>query len=224
MHSVKFLTTTLAKSLVVGYPTYVLIDPLMGEPVPMRPGSHMNDSDMQDWQALSAVRENAWMRSVHHIQLHESIELPHHLHPYFVAMTGPSDAWLTATVELACEELQASRAEGLQGTGEAAHRIGAWLQSSQHPQELAQQLSVMMQVNTEAVTTKCYQRIADRRVWGWLRHVVGDTRTAAQLGRIKSWCYLDVYGSAEQIAAERCAVGCLHGRPAVACHRGALVG
>ena len=110
-------------------------------------------------------------------------------------MQGAADPKLNESLEMSIDELSQSQSEGLVASGAAPHRIGGWLQSSLAAQELTQSLSAMMRVNTQAITTARYQRLADRRALGWLRHVVGDERVAGQLGRIQSWTYLDPCGN-----------------------------
>jgi hypothetical protein len=187
--NIQILNTELIKSIEPGYTTFVLIDPLVGEPIRLAKGV-----DLHNPKALNDARSLAWRRPVQLIELCPKIELPTHQHPYLVELQGSNDSWVSDTISMASNELKLSQTDGLVGAGEAAHRIGGWLKSSQTSVELARQLSDMMKVNTEAVTDKHYQRIADRRVLGWLRHVVGDGRVFAQLGRIQSWHYLDTCG------------------------------
>ncbi|MBL0730556.1 hypothetical protein [Piscinibacter sp. HJYY11] len=186
--SVDALAVTLAASLTSGIPMFALIDPLLGEPIPLERG------DVADMAALTKARERTWLRPVYCIELAASIPLPLHQHPYLVEMHGPDDPQLAETVEMAAEELSHSQLEGLRASGSAPHRIGGWLQSSLAAPELTRALSAMMRVNTHAITTARYQRLADRRVLSWLRQVVGDARVAGQLGRIQSWSYLDPCG------------------------------
>nr|WP_290687457.1 DUF4123 domain-containing protein [Aquabacterium sp.] len=176
----------MASLLDIGTPCFVLVDPMLGEPLPMS-----YEPANVDQSALVASREQAWMRPVHQITLARPISLPLHLHPYLVALNGASDPLLAATVEMALDELSLAQADGVAGTGASAHRIGGWLLSSQTPDELAQAISALMQVNTEASTTARYQRLADRRALDLLLDVVGEARIATHLGRIQRWCYLD---------------------------------
>lgn len=188
------LVSELASLLDIGAPCFVLVDPMLGEPLPTayEPGS-------AGQSALVAAREQAWMRPVQQIGLAKGISLPLHLHPYLVALNGSSDPLLADTVEMALEELNQSQANGVAGTGSSPHRIGGWLLSSQTPDELAQTLSALMQVNTEANTTARYQRLADRRALDLLLDVVGDTRIATHLGRIQRWAYLDPFRKLRQL-------------------------
>lgn len=186
--SVDALAMSLAASLKSCIPTFALVDPLLGEPIPLQ------RSDARDIAALTKARERTWLRPVYCIELASSIDLPLHQHPYLVEMQGPDDPKLAETVEMAADELSQSQSEGLRASGGAPHRIGGWLQSSLAAPELTKSLSAMMRVNTQAITAARYQRLADRRVLGWLRQVAGDARVAGQLGRIHSWSYLDPCG------------------------------
>ena len=187
--SLKTLASSLASSVVPGSPAFVLVDPMMGEPIPIE-----YSADALDLPAPNSGRERAWLRPVHVIKLAQNIAVPPHLHPYLVELQGPDDPWLADTVEIACEEQAETQAAGLASRGVAAHCIGGWLQSSLSPGDLTRTLTAMMNVNTEARTTALYQRLADRRALGWLRHVVGDARVVAPFGRIQSWHYLDACG------------------------------
>lgn len=167
-------------------PIFVLIDPMLGEPIAMlgiEPGV-----DPQP------IREKAWQRGVVQIALAERCTLPPHQHPYLVALSGPHDPLLELTLELAQDERRAAMADGLDGTGKGVHHIGGWLQSGMHAEQLAARLGSLMRVNTSAITTATYLRLADRRALAMLRHVVGDQRVVAQFGRLQSWIYLDAHG------------------------------
>jgi hypothetical protein len=183
------LVSTLASSLEAGVPVFVLVDPLLGEPLPIDPGSGGGDM-----QSILMARREAWSRDVQFIELASSIDLPAHLHPYLVELNGSQDPWLGATVEMAISELLATHADGLTGTGTSAHRIGGWIQSNKYLPLVARSLSEMMKVSTLAFTKARYQRLADRRVLDWLRLVVGDTRVAGQFLAVTSWSYLNPCG------------------------------
>jgi len=180
------LASALTSSFDFGLPCFVLIDPMLGEPLPT---AYPPEETGQ--KALVAARSEAWARSIHIIELSASINLPLHLHPYLVALEGLTDPLIAETVSIALDEFDQTRSDGLAGAGTSAHRIGGWLQSSQSPEALAKVMSSMMRVNTEAYTKARYLRIADRRVLDLLCHVVGSARVTAQFGRVHSWCYLD---------------------------------
>jgi hypothetical protein len=173
-------------------PLFVLIDPMVGEPMPGI-GSPAPGSDPTEHRAGS------WQREVVPVVLSKSIALPAHQHPYLIQLRGTEDPLLELTFELAAGEQEAAQAGGLDGNGRAAHRIGGWLQSSMRGSELGELISRMCRVNTEAATTATYLRLADRRVLDLLRHVVGDERVAGQLGRVQRWSYLNASGDLCQL-------------------------
>lgn len=191
--SLETLVSSLAMSLEAGVPAHVVVDPMLGEPIPVE------SDDVDDAAGVTSVRTQAWGRPVHAIKLSAAIALPPHLHPYLVELHGPADPWLARTAEMAWSELAQSQADGLASSGAAAHRIGGWLQSSLSAPELTQAMAAMFKVNTDAITTARYQRLADRRALAWLRQVAGEARVAGQLGRIQSWCYLDACGELAQL-------------------------
>lgn len=181
----------LVASLDVAVPSFVLIDPLLGEPVSV---DVPNGALLHNMSALTSARNAAWQRDTFTVLLPKSITLPIHQHPYLLALHNPADFWIEQTLELAFEESAQAQRDGLAGTGSAAHRVGGWLQSSLAPEVLAQQLARMMCVDTEAFTNARYQRLADRRTLGWLRCIVGDARMCSQFGGIQRWSYLDACG------------------------------
>lgn len=165
---------------------YLLIDPMLGEPLPdMPPAVGAN---------FELVRAAAWQRDVVTVELHASVGLAPWLHPYLVSIDGLDDPLLEFSLSLAKEEREDRLTDGLIGEGRAAYRIAGWLQSSMHMAPLAKQLSDMCRVNTEAFTAASYLRLADRRVLGMLRYIAGDSRVSAQFGRLYSWTYLDSLG------------------------------
>jgi len=191
--SLEAVVSSLVMSMQAGVPNFAIIDPLLGEPIPIE------GADTVDRGSLSAARRQAWGRPVHAVTLAPSVALPPNLYPYLVELQGPDDPWLAGTVEIAWAELSQSQIGGLASSGTAAHRIGGWLQSSMSAPELTQAISAMLKVNTDAITSARYQRLADRRALAWLRQVAGDARVGAQLGRIQSWCYLDACGELAQL-------------------------
>ncbi|GAB3541833.1 hypothetical protein GCM10027343_12890 [Noviherbaspirillum agri] len=168
-------------------PIFVLVDPMLGEPLPI---DGMDAAGMD----LQFQLEALWQRSVTRIELHKNVPLPPSKHPYLVELQGISDPWLEETLVMAHAERAAMLVDGLNGEGGAAHRIGGWLQSSMQLPQLAATLSALCLVNTEARTSATYLRLVDRRVLALLRHVVGDDRVAGQFGRLQRWVYLDMQG------------------------------
>jgi len=169
-------------------PTFVLIDPMLGDPLPGIE-SQMSPAETQ------AAREACWGREVTPVLLNSRTSLPVTKHPYLISTQGPDDSVIELTLELAQAEKDKAYANGLDGQGIAAHRIGGWLQSTMHVQELADAIAVMCTVNTRAFTQATYLRLADRRTLALLNYVIGDARIRSMFGRIQHWSYLDALGS-----------------------------
>jgi len=169
MHESAFTTAAsasdLSASMDVALPIFVLVDPMLGEPL---------YRVAEVGEGTTATREAGWQRNITPVQLDPSVSLPPHQHPYLVALSGPDDPLLAETMELAQEERLEAQKNGLDGDGGGAHRIGGWIQSSLHADQLAERLSSMFRVNTTAFTKARYMRQVDRRVLSLLRHVVGD--------------------------------------------------
>jgi hypothetical protein len=168
-------------------PLFVLIDPLVGEPLP---GIGLPDAGAD----MTALRQQRWQREIVPVLLAKAIPLPPHQHPYLVQLHGPDDPLMEMSLELAEGERAAAQAGGLDGEGRSAHRIGGWLQSGMRCEELAEMISAMCRLDMAVRTTATYLRLVDRRVLDLLRHVVGDSRVASQFGRLQSWDYLDAVG------------------------------
>ncbi|QYF94952.1 DUF4123 domain-containing protein [Massilia sp. PAMC28688] len=166
---------------------YLLVDPMLGEPLP-----GLNTADSGD---VDALRQAAWQREVATIPLHPSVSLDPYQYPYLVNMNGLDDPTLELSLEIAHEERSDGLDAGLAGEGGAALRIGGWLQTSMHMDQLATQLSSLLRVNTEARTSATYLRLVDRRVLALLRSAAGDDAVRAQFGRLHSWTYLDSLGT-----------------------------
>ncbi len=171
---------------------YVWVDPMQGDPIPVS----MDAS--ADCAAQQVARETAWGRQVTVVPLDPRVPLAHSQHPYLVTLQGAGDEWLSDTLDMALAERGASQANGLASDGTGIHRI-SWLQTSLFAEDLAEVLASMLRVNTSAWTDARYMRLADRRVFDWLRHVVGDARVAAQFGRLRRWVYLDARGQITQL-------------------------
>ncbi|KQV82262.1 hypothetical protein ASD15_09415 [Massilia sp. Root351] len=173
-------------------PLFVLVDPMAGEPLSGM-GAPGTAAEAQ------ALREQAWDREIAPVPLAGTIALPPRQHPYLVQLRGADDPLLEATLELAEEERLAAQSKGLDGEGRAVHRIGGWLQSSMHFEQLGARLSALCRVNTDAYTKATYLRLADRRALDLLCHVAGEHRVASQLGRVQSWTYLDAFGALRRL-------------------------
>jgi hypothetical protein len=177
-------------------PLFALVDPMVGEPLPGI-GATAVGSDGTDQRA------QGWGRDVVPVPLPKSIALPAHQHPYLIQLHGPDDPLLEVTFAIADEERLTAQCGGLDGTGRSAHRIGGWLQSSMRWPELGMLIAEMCRVNTEAVTKATYLRLADRRVLDLLCHVAGQSRVAAQFGRLQSWTYLSANGELSRLQSQR---------------------
>ena len=177
-------------------PLFVLVDPMVGEPIPGI-GSPAPGSDPINHRA------QGWEREIVPVVLAKNIALPINQHPYLIQLHGADDPLLELTFAIADEERLAAQSGGLDGTGRAAHRIGGWLQSSMRGPELGQLISTMCRVNTEALTKATYLRLADRRVLDLLCHVAGKSRVADQLGRLQSWSYLNANGDLCRLQSPR---------------------
>ena len=171
---------------------YVLVDPMQGEPIPF-------SVDAADsLAATQAAREAAWGRQVTAVPLDPRVPLTEAQQPYLVTLQGGDDEWLADTLDIAQAERLASQADGLASDGTGVHRIG-WLQTSLFAEDVAAVVAQMLRVSTSAWTDARYMRLADRRVFDWLRYVVGDARIAAQFGRLRRWVYLDACGRLAQL-------------------------
>jgi hypothetical protein len=175
-------------------PTFLLVDPLVGEPLPAI-GNAKTEAE------LRAIRELVWERETINIRLSDSISLPLHQQPYLVHIKGPNDHLLELTLDIAHRERLAAQAGGLDGEGKAAHRIGGWLQSTVRPALLAKILADMCEVNTDAYTKATYFRMVDRRVLGWLKYLVGEERVAKQFGALRSWTFLNPVGGLTRLGS-----------------------
>lgn len=171
---------------------YVLVDPMQGEPIPLS----IDVAD--DLAAMQASREAVWGRQVTTVPLDPRVPLTEAQQPYIVTLQGTDDEWLAETLDIAQAERHASQADGLASDGTGVHRI-SWLQTSLFAEDLAAVVAQMLRVNTTAWTDARYMRLADRRVFDWLRHVAGDARVAAQFGRLRRWVYLDACGRLAQL-------------------------
>lgn len=163
---------------------YVLVDPLVGEPMPAI-------SALSPGASAQLQRQQAWDREVAPVVLATSVALSQERHPYLVKLHGPDDPLLELTLRIAEEERVAAQSGGLKGGGGAPHRIGGWLQSEMPADAVADMVSAMCRVNTDAITSARYLRMPDRRVLEFLSHVAGTARVAGQFGRLQSWVYLD---------------------------------
>jgi len=181
--------TRLTSELEHGLSTLLLIDPLLGDPIPVQPPGVMGDP-----HAWISARQEAWSRPVHTVELTPKVPLAIHQWPYVVELNGPDDPVLFETIEIAQDERVEQLGEGLASSGRAPVRIGGWLQTGVSASDAVPILADLMHIRTDAITSARYQRVADRRVLAWLRHVVGTERVVQAFGPIQSWHYLDACG------------------------------
>jgi hypothetical protein len=173
---------------------FVLIDPLLGDPLlsePLPEGLSLNE--------LGDHRSRVWGRTSHGLELPRGVALDARLGPYLVELDGPRDPWLDVTIGWAVQEAVASwtdtRHEGV------PHRVGGWLQSAAPAPELTRMLSAWLTLSTEAATTARYLRVADRRVWSLVVHVLGAGHVAERLAPIQHWHWLDAHATWQGLRA-----------------------
>lgn len=179
-----------------GTPAWVLVDPMLGEPLPGVQYEHSGAPG-----TARTARERAWRREICVIELHPKVALLPTQYPYLVGLLDAQDEWVAHTLALAQAERAQSQCEGMLGEGGAAHRIAGWLTSSLGTEPLAQALGTLMRLQTEARTNARYLRLADRRVLDWTLRVAGVDRFTAALGRIQRWHYLDARGQLRSLAS-----------------------
>mgnify|MGYP005756262241 CR=1 FL=1 len=175
-------------------PVFVLIDPLLGDPLmsePLPEGLSLKDLDDR--------RSSAWGRASHVLQLPPGVVLDSKLAPYLVEMDGRQDPWLATTIGWAVEETLASWAT--MPTEGHPHRIGGWLQSAAFTPTLVSQLSAWLALSTETATRARYLRVADRRVWSLAVHVLGADHVARRLAPVQSWHWLDAHAAWQHLDA-----------------------
>ncbi|PPE67692.1 hypothetical protein C1704_02175 [Caldimonas caldifontis] len=173
---------------------YVLIDPVLGDPVMTQPlPQGLSLADLNDH------RSQVWGRASHALALPPGVVLDSALAPYLVELDAAEDPWLDITVGWAVQEAVASwtdtRHEGV------PHRVGGWLQSAAPTPELTRMLSAWLTLSTEAATTARYLRVADRRVWSLMVHVLGAGHVAERLTPIQHWHWLDAHAAWQGLCA-----------------------
>ncbi|TBO27688.1 DUF4123 domain-containing protein [Aquabacterium lacunae] len=167
---------------------YLLIDPLLGDPVLPAP----LDEGLPD-EAINSARTEAWQRPTFALQLPVGLPMDTALAPYLVELTGASDPWLDASVQWAIQET----VQTWQGDAPISvpHRVGGWLQSAAHGQALADHLSTLLRLRTQLPTQARYLRLADRRVLGLTTHVLGKVALTASLPLVQHWHWLDAHAA-----------------------------
>lgn len=188
------LAQLLSASLDPSIPVYILVDPMLGEPLAMIDSAEKGID-------MKASREAAWQRYIQPIEMPSHTPLARYQYPYLILLKNVEDPLLKMTLTIALAEHVDGLTDGLDGDGNASLRIGGWLQSSLQPQQLAEILGKMFRVNTDAHTKATYLRLADRRVFALLRNVAGDIRVASQFGRLQCWYYLNANGALDHLSS-----------------------
>lgn len=173
---------------------FVLIDPLTGDPVLGEPVP----AD-QDVAALNALRSKFWERPCHTLSLPPLLELDSGLAPYLVELSGADDPWLDASLEWALRETV--RSWQAPSDGQPPHRVGAWLHSDAFGSVLAKKLSGWLMLSTRNPSGARYLRLADRRVWGLVLHVLGEAAMAQRLSPVQSWQWIDSHAACCELTA-----------------------
>lgn len=167
---------------------YLLIDPFLGDPVLPEALQEGLSAD-----ALDAERSKVWQRPTLALSLPEGLSMDKSLAPYLVALTGVDDPWMDSSVQWAIQETVQTWHDDLPSP--VAHRVGGWLQSAAQAPAVAAHLSQWLRLRTHQPTTARYLRLADRRVLGLARHVLGEGTLAASLAPIQHWHWLDAHGA-----------------------------
>ncbi len=171
-----------------GLPVWLLIDAMLGDPLPNA------QSPAQD--AAAAVqqrRSSAWGRDVQGLLVDAPMLAPGQ-QPYLVAMQGPADPWLAHALKLAQQELDDTREDGLAGTGRGPHAVGGWLQTQASGEALAASLNTLLRLQAPRRTEARYLRLADRRCLDALDALLGRDAWTAKLGVVRRWAWLDGLG------------------------------
>lgn len=178
----------LAALLDPGLPVWLLIDPMLGEPLPYAQGSAQEAK-----AAVQQRRSDAWGRDVQGLRVDAAMLAPCQ-QPYLVALQGLGDPWLAYTLNLAHQELAVTREDGLAGTGRGPHAMGGWLQTQASGEALATSLNTVLRLKAPRFTEARYLRLADRRTLDALDALLGRSAWTATLGAMRRWVWLDGLG------------------------------
>ena len=182
------LTTLPQHFTAAGSGLYLLIDPMLGDPVVSTPPDEGLAPD-----ALNAIRADAWARPTFTLKVPAGLAFDAALAPYLVELQGPADPWMDVSVHWAVQEtVQSWVAEPGQPT---PHRVGGWLQAAAFGPQLAQALSGCLQLSTQAHTSTRYLRLADRRVLSLAVHVLSTAVAAKNLSFLQHWHWLDSHAA-----------------------------
>lgn len=187
MHTVDVSEITLP--ILYGTGSYLLIDPMLGEPLP-----DIQYEPDQDLANIENARAQAWQRETFTVQLSSPIPLRQAQFPYLVELNGPSDPWWEISLNLAVAQRKSCREGGLTGTGGGVLSIGGWLSSACRTSELLNGLADLFHLNLPRVTRASYLRLADPRVLDWTLQVLGRERLSAAIAPIQRWATLDACG------------------------------
>lgn len=182
------MSAALVERLDTGLPIWLLVDPILGEPLPYAQGHAQEDE-----ATVQQRRSSAWGRDARSLTVDAPMLAPCQ-HPYLVALRGLGDPWLARTLELAHQELATTREAGLAGTGRGPHAIGGWLQTQASGEALAASLDTVLRLKAPRRTEARYLRLADRRCLDALDALLGRDAWTATLGVMRRWAWLDGMG------------------------------
>lgn len=171
-----------------GTALYLLIDPLLGDPVLPAP----LEEGLPD-QAINSARADAWQRPTFTLRLPPGLPIDTALAPYLVELSHVNDPWLDASVQWAIQETV--QTWSTEETSAIPHRVGGWLQSAAGGSALAEHLTQLLRLRTQQPTQARYLRLADRRVLGLATHVLGEPAMAASLPLVQHWHWLDAHAA-----------------------------
>ncbi|TVO68405.1 hypothetical protein [Denitromonas ohlonensis] len=187
------LSAKLTSQLDPVVPTFVLVDPMLGEPLPELVEAVNECADLDE---LNDMRSKVWQGAVFALVLDETIELEAHRHPYLVSVDPMTQA-LPNSARIAFEERARALAQGT-----APYRIGGWLQSARDPQVLCGEIARLCRLRTQGGVARSarYLRMGDRRVLALLRHVLGEQSIGSRLPSLSQWLWLDDAGRLERLS------------------------
>jgi hypothetical protein len=171
-----------------GLPTWLLVDPLLREPLPQAQAGACDSAS-----EVLRRRCESWGREVQGLCV-AAPTLEACQQPYLVALQSPRDPWLAHSLDMAKEEWQAVRADPLAGTGCGPHAVGGWLQTQTDGAALAASLQTLLRLKAPRRTEARYLRLADRRTLDTLDTLLGREHWTAAPGDIRRWVWLDSRG------------------------------
>ena len=169
------MTQASAVPSLCGLPLYALIDPMQGEPALIGQPS----GKPADYDALAQLRAQAWQRAVWISRDQRPLIDPMKL-PYIVALDGASDPLMSEIVQAAQQE-----AEQALDSGTARFTIGALIETALPAGALLERLEGMWTV--APLSERRYARIAERRCFEMLAHLLSAEELQQWLGPIARW-------------------------------------